>query len=106
MKVIKNVPIKTVYCNENCDLEFGKYANNNRLAITLKSSKSGEPMMIATVNLIDEPLTDDCVHIKNWSENKGILDSLVKAGIIEDTGQKIPTGYVEANLCKLLIDIE
>jgi hypothetical protein len=31
------------------------------------------------------------------------LEALVYAGVIEDTGKMVPTGYVIANLCKILI---
>jgi hypothetical protein len=62
-----------------------------------------EQYSVASVNLADEPRLDpNEVFIKNWNENEGVLQALVEAGIVEDTGHTIPTGYVKANVCTLI----
>ncbi|KAI3640527.1 hypothetical protein MIR68_001405 [Amoeboaphelidium protococcarum] len=33
---------------------------------------------------------------------EGLLEVMIKAGILEDTKRRIPSGYVEAPVCKML----
>lgn len=88
----------------DCIVQLEKY-ENDRTAICLVDAYDGEPVATATVNLPEESLPDGYVHIKEWSENRGITIDLEKAGIIEATGIKILVGPYGsyANLCKLLI---
>ena len=94
--------MKTVsFIGHSCIINFGYY-KGGRTAIMLNDDCDMEPIAIATVNIPECHLEEGEVLIKNWSENKGILDVLAKAGIIEDTGRTYPTGFCEANICKLL----
>lgn len=52
-----------------------------------------ERLCVATVNLEEKP-TEGCVWIKDWSENAGILDELVKLGAGVATGREVPSGWV------------
>ena len=47
-------------------------------------------------------LNDDEVLIKSWSENVGIKEALIDAGIIGPLLERIPTGWVSASKHKLL----
>ena len=94
------IHVKSKYTDEDVVLEFAKYSNDSP-AIKLLSLY-GEPICTATVALDEKP-ADGCVFLKGWSENEGIPESLVKAGIVELTGRTIPTGYCEAQEAKLLI---
>jgi hypothetical protein len=85
-----------------CVIQKEKY-QNNRTALCLVDCKSGEDVLMATVNVPELPLKADEVFIKNYSENEGVLSVLVKANIISE-----PFRYEELNLvivpvCKLLI---
>ena len=95
---MKNV----TFCGFDCGVYFHRYADNDNIAIQLANEEEG-PVATASVNL-GKTLPDNMVMIKNWSENQGILDVLVEAGIVEDTGETVQSGFVEANLCKLLVD--
>ena len=86
-----------------CGLEFSKY-QNGRIAILLVDTTDGSPVTTASVNLPDEPLNDGEVFIKDWSENQGVLAALVAAGIVEDTGRTVRTGFVQANIVRILVD--
>lgn len=79
------------------------YSNNKRKAIQLIDSEDGCPYCMATINLPEVQLLENEVIIKDYSENEGILHSLVKADIIEDTGKTASSGYTYGNVCKLLI---
>jgi hypothetical protein len=89
----------TVY---NVRLEKHKYANG-RTALILADANDGEQVACATVNLPEHDLQPGEVFIKTWSENEPMLDFLVRNNIVIDTGREVPTGYVKARVCKLLI---
>ena len=96
--------IPTVKVREwTCKVGFSRYQDNGRIAIVLFDDESGEQLFVASVNLPEVALPENHVFIKNWSENRGVLQSLVDAGILRSTGRRVPTGYVEADECELLI---
>lgn len=88
-------------------LEFHKYPQKygGGVALQFVHVETGEPGFTATVNIpaMAHSLEPNQVFIKNWSENEGVLDELVRLGIVEDTGLRVPTGFVEAAVCKLLV---
>lgn len=95
------IHIKSKYTDEDVILDCeGEYPNGT-LAISA-TTLQGEPQFTATVAL-DEIPAEGCVFLKGWSENEGIPEALVKAGIVELTGRTIPTGYCEAVEAKLLV---
>lgn len=49
--------------------------------------------------------TGKYILVKDWSENEGMLAALIAAKVVEDTGDRITTGFCEAALCHLLIAI-
>ena len=61
----------------------------------------GEPLFKATV-AIDEVPPPGHVFLKNWSENEGIVEALIVAGIVELTGRTVKTGFCEALEAKVL----
>ena len=85
-----------------CILTVGRYVNG-RIALQLVDEMDLNPIAIATVNLPDKRLGANKVFIKNWSENEGILDALADAGVIEPTGKKVDTGFVQADIAELAI---
>ena len=59
---------------------YGRYANG-QTRIQLYDVMDGMPYATATV-AVDVKLAEDEVAIKNYSENEGVLDSLIKAGVV------------------------
>ena len=55
--------------------------------------QDGMPFMTASV-AHDVNIADDEVIIKNYSENEGILEALIEAGIIEKPFCEIPVNFV------------
>lgn len=101
----------------NCSIHFGKYLDNNRTAIVLRNARpmiedgilhqpGTVPIAIATVNMPNVLLMDKEIIIKNWSENEGILDALVEANIISEPTRIAHTGFVDADICNLLVEPE
>ncbi len=93
------IHIKSKYMNDDVILDMTRNYGNGSRAITA-TSLQGEPLFTATV-AIDELPADGRVFLKGWSENEGIPEALVKAGIVELTGRTVPTGYCEAIEAKL-----
>ena len=78
-----------------------KYTNN-RTAIELIDTEDHMPYIIATVNIPTSSIEEDEVIIKDYSENQGIYDVLVKAGVISESIRQINAGFANALICKLL----
>jgi hypothetical protein len=79
-------------------IEFGRY-QSGEIAIQI-FGPDGEPEATATVSLVPygapEP-GERSIYIKTWSENEGMSEALVKAGIVILTGKAVPTGYCMAD---------
>lgn len=89
----------------NCNLQFEQY-NNGRTAITLTEVETGDPIAVATVNIPEVELGPDEVLIKDYSENQGILASLVRNSIVSEPLYFYNSVYVQIPICKLLIKPE
>ena len=70
---------------------IGQYTNG-QTSIQLYDS-NGMAYMTASV-AHDINIKDDEVIIKNYSENEGILEALIDAGIIEKPYAEIPVNFV------------
>ena len=57
------------------------------------------PVAVATLNV--NGLELDEVAIKNYSENEGVYDALLEAGVIFPKHRELSTGYVTVPVCKL-----
>ena len=85
----------------DCEVVFAEYSNG-RPAILLKDAEDGSPIATATINLPEVPLRENQVIIKDYSENEGVLQALVDAGVVTDTGIKMQVGFAIAPLCELV----
>lgn len=70
-----------------CRVRFEKYQNNDNTAILLHGAPGTEYehelITFATVNG-EMVANENVVGIKTWSENEGIVQSLVDGGVIEE----------------------
>lgn len=87
---------------------FGKYYEltlqkttykNGGTALQLMDAEDGFPYAMATVWI--EGLAEDEVAIKNYSENEGILETLIDAGIVEKPHRLVSSGFVNIPVCRL-----
>ena len=85
------------------EVALTRYAAAPQTAIILYHQATGEQWCVASVCLSQYRQAADEVYVKNWSENEGLLDALVAGGIVENTGRVLPTGFVQANVCRLLV---
>lgn len=103
MKPLRIVLKHAKFCGSGpADLMFAKYQNNDRVAICLL--RDGHPLCTASVNVPDYPLLLDCVIIKDYSENEGILQDLIDNNIVSQPVDTTPVGHAWVHICKLLVD--
>lgn len=93
---------KMVFNEKECVVKKDRYVNG-RAKIDLHDSVSGVPITTATINIPEFPLEDDEVIIKNYFENKGMVDALVEHRIAKRTGRICVHQYVVAPIVKILI---
>lgn len=93
------------YFQGECNLSFGKY-ENGRLALSLVDPEDGLPIARVSVNIPDQPLCDDEIFVKDYSENEGMEEFLKSNGIASPTYRWVPSGHISCQAFKLLIPIE
>lgn len=86
------------------DVVVAEYQLTHNPAIQLWENH--QPFATASVNI--EPVygAKDLVAIKDYSENEGVLDALIRAGIVSAPIQVVPYNLVEFPICKLLVEVE
>ena len=85
--------------NETVAIRFETYRNGQR-AILLETL-DGEPWLDAT-RAVAAAIPADCVAIKDYSENEGLLDVLIKQGVVEaGTVTSIASGFVRLPVHRL-----
>ena len=96
------------------DCEVIKHAyRNKQLALQLVAANTagnrsqglspGEPVATATSCLEGYEFGEGQTAIKNYSENEGMLDALLKAKIVENTGLSAQSGFCSFPIVKVLI---
>ena len=94
------------YTDTIVELYQTKYCESNNIALIAytNDNKCKEEFGIVSVNP-SETLEKGYVAIKNWSENKGILNTLVRKGIVSVPNYFIKSGFVDIPICKLLVEL-
>lgn len=85
-----------------CNIETRRYAEKERVSIHLIDSFTGEPVATASVNIPHVDLEENEVAIKNYSENEGVLQVLIDAGVISKPNWFVSSGLVELPICEIL----
>lgn len=86
-----------------CTPQFSYYGNG-RLALILVDPFTGERVATASVNVPEVDLEDNEIAIKDYSENQGVLDALVDAGMVALTDRAVASGFVTLPIVRLLAD--
>lgn len=95
---------KVTFLETECVIETARYSNG-RLAIELIDTEDGMPFTTATINIPEEPLGDDEVIIKTYSENEGLEQVLVQADIITEKVRYVSSGFISAPVYKVNPDL-
>lgn len=91
------------FLGTECDVLLSRYAPvpdgppKGVVALQLVNKEDGTTFRVASVNLPGHVVqldNDRQTFIKNYSENEGILDALVEAGIVADTGKRVSSEHV------------
>lgn len=94
--------LQTKYENTTAYIVEKTYSQPNNLCLEIHDARSGEPLFVATTNIAGYVCHPGHVLIKDWSENAGIYDALLKAGVIGPVVHRIQSGFVEAYECEYL----
>lgn len=79
-------------------VETARYANGNRLAVQLIDAADGSPYATVSVNVEGVALADDEFVFKTYSENEGLLEEMIAAGVVAPTGRMAAIGPI----CRLM----
>jgi hypothetical protein len=80
-----------------------QYVVNHAKGIVGLDLVSGAQLWNATINLLDLAPSEGCVWLDNNGQNKGLMDDLIRLGVIEfnDRFTRVKQGYVFE--CRLLV---
>lgn len=83
-----------------------KYCEPNNIALVAYTDDNGykEEFGVISVNP-SEVLEKGYVAIKNWSENEGILNVLIREGVVSTPNLFIKSSFVDIPVCKLLVEL-
>lgn len=91
--------MKVRFWKWDCKVMFSKYQNGGT-AIQLIDAEDGCPVATASVWL--PGLKKDEIAIKDYSENAGMLDTLLEAEIITEPHRYVSSGHVMIPVCRLV----
>jgi hypothetical protein len=98
--IIKN--FATRYIKGDMRVVLTKYAANGATAILLRDAETDEPLAVATVN-VPPHSTATHVLVKSYSENEGMEQALIAAGVVGPRLELIPAGYTTVTKHELLM---
>lgn len=93
---------KCTFAGYKCAVLLRQYESGANALQLVRDNKWRDHVAIATVNLVDFMPEENQVLIKSWSENAGMQEALVKAGIIGPALARITCGFTAATLHGLL----
>lgn len=104
MDKINEKTVHVTFMQWDCIIVTGQYGGNGRLALQLVDAHDFEPVAVASVNLANHSLSEGEIFIKNYSENEGMVECLVEAGLIAEPHNMVQSGFVYIPVCKLNTD--
>lgn len=92
--------VKTKY--GNAEIVKTHYYDGNK-AIQLIDEEDGSPIATLTVNLPEysSVLLEEEFFVKGWGENYQIIEDCRESGYFIDTGKRVKTGFVTAEVWTL-----
>lgn len=63
------------------------------------------PVITASINVagVSESLSEDQFVLKTYSQGEGLLEALEEAAIVEDTGRRVASRFIECPIVRLTI---
>lgn len=87
-----------------CTLEVHHYQVGDRLALRLLDATTGAPVAMATLNNPAIDLDPDELLIKDYSENEGMLDTLLAAALVHPPHRYAISGYAQVPVVRLTVE--
>jgi hypothetical protein len=94
------IPFKAKYTPEGTYVLESSHYPNDRMALVLRSD-DGEPQAVLTLNIPNVVLQPDEVIVKDYSENEGTLQALIRANIVQPAHRHVASGFVVHPICLL-----
>lgn len=111
----KTLPIEVEFAGVRCELIKTTYATADATALLLVDAVDGSLVTTASINVagVSEHLDSgeetsgkgsrgEQIVLKSYSENEGLMEVLQGAGVVEDTGRRVSTGFVECPVVSLI----
>lgn len=98
------LPVQVEFCGIRCSVVRTTYLNNDSPALLLTDAEDGSPVTTATANVpgVSDFLPEGITALKTYAENEGLLEALEAAGVVEDTGERVHSRFVEFPIVRLL----
>lgn len=93
--------IKFSTCEYDCRLEWLNYTSNGNVALVARDAVDGSPIGTLSINTYEE-LPPDVVAINDYSENEGVLKSLMDNNVVGEPEDWIRSGFVKIPVCRIL----
>ena len=83
-------------------VSIDEYAHGG-LAVQLMDVSDGEPYTTVSVCVRGVRLANNEFIFKTYSENEGLFESMLKAGIVEETGRSVELAFGDPQpICRLI----
>ena len=84
-------------------IHIGRYPSGGAIAIEVFLGPAPSDCWTFSTNLVPSgaPVAVDEFTVKSWSENEPLVEPMLATGLFEDTGLRVPTGFVEAPVWRL-----
>jgi len=86
-----------------CSVKKDKYQTNGNLALSL-IDEDGCPVTYISTNVFPMGENEFCANYYNMGAT--LWNDIATSGLFEQTGEKVPSGYCEYPVCKLIVDID
>jgi len=97
--------MKIQFREYSCLLDKTHYVNSTckQIALVLTDDETYAPIATASVCLPEYKFGEKQTAIKDYAENEGMLDCLIEAGVVKDTGLRVEQGWVTIPIVEVLI---
>jgi hypothetical protein len=82
---------------------FGCHFNFGHSPGFVLVTETGAPYGMVSANVPGYKLADDEMLAKTWDENAAARQPLLESGVFKDTGKRVPYGFVEAEVWKIVM---
>lgn len=84
-------------------IRISRYPSGGAFAVEVFLGPAPDDRWAFSTNLVPygARVADDEFTVKSWSENEPLVEPMLATGLFEDTGRRVPSGFVEAPVWRL-----